>query len=114
MLNKIVKKIKRKKRIRSVVIGSALRPRLAVSSSNKHIIAQLIDDSVGKTLVYVSDEKLKAIGTKTQKAKKVGETIAEEAKKIKVTNVVFDRGGKLYHGRVKALADGAREKGLNF
>lgn len=114
MLAKFMKKEQRKNRIRAKVSGTAACPRLAVSSSNKHIIAQLIDDEAGKTLAYVSDENLKATGTKSEKATKVGEAIAEAAKKAKVTAVVFDRGGKLYHGRVKALAEAAREKGLNF
>jgi large subunit ribosomal protein L18 len=114
MLEKFVKKAQRKHRIRAKVAGSASRPRLAVNASNKHIIAQIIDDEAGKTLVYVSDVNIKATGTKSEMAKKVGEAIAEEAKKAKISQVVFDRGGKLYHGRVKALAEGAREKGLNF
>lgn len=114
MLEKMFKKEQRKNRIRAKVSGTATRPRLAVSTSNKHIVAQLIDDVAGKTLGFVSDEKLNLKGTKTEKAKIVGENIAEIAKKAKIDTVVFDRGGKLYHGRVKALADGARDKGLNF
>lgn len=114
MLEKMFKKAQRKNRIRAKISGTAARPRLAVSSSNKHIIAQIIDDENGKTLAYVSDANLKATGTKTEKAVKVGEAIAEAAKKAKVTTVVFDRGGKLYHGRVKALAEAARGKGLIF
>lgn len=114
MLERMFKKAQRKNRIRAKVSGTAVRPRLAVSTSNKHIIAQLIDDEAGKTLGYVSDENLNLKGTKSEKAKVVGENIAELAKKAKISTVVFDRGGKLYHGRVKALAEGAREKGLKF
>lgn len=114
MLERFMKKEQRKNRIRAKVSGTAARPRLSVSTSNKHIIAQLIDDEAQKTITYISDENIKATGTKTEKAAKVGEAIAEAAKKAKVSEVVFDRGGKLYHGRVKALAEAAREKGLNF
>lgn len=113
MLKKFVKKEERKTRIRAKISGTASRPRLSVSSSNKHIIAQLIDDEAAKTLAYVTDLKI-TTGTKTEKAAKVGEAIAEASKKAKVTEVVFDRGGKIYHGRVKALAEAAREKGLKF
>lgn len=114
MLDKFVKKLQRKQRIRAKVSGTPERPRLAVSSSNKHIVAQIIDDTTGKTLAVASDQKLDVKGTKTQKAGKVGEMIAVEATKKKISAVVFDRGGKLYHGRVKALAESAREKGLKF
>lgn len=113
MLKRFLKKEQRHDRIRTKVSGTALRPRLAVFASNQHVTAQLIDDEAGKTLAFATDEKIKA-GTKTERARKVGELIAEEAGKKKITQVVFDRGGKLYHGRVKALAEGAREKGLNF
>lgn len=114
MLERFIKKDRRKNRIRSKVAGTALRPRLAVSVSNMHIIAQLIDDQAGNTLAYTSDLLLKAKGTKTEKAAVVGTAIAELATKAKVKTVVFDRGGKLYHGRVKALAEAARAKGLEF
>jgi large subunit ribosomal protein L18 len=109
-----MKKEQRHHRIRAKVAGTSSRPRLAVAASNSHIIAQIIDDEAQKTLAYASDSALKATETKTEKAKKVGEAIAEAAKKAKITSVVFDRGGKLYHGRVKALAEAAREKGLKF
>lgn len=114
MLEKFIKKDRRKKRVRAKVSGTGIKPRLSVSSSNKHITAQLIDDTLGKTLVYASDSKIKEKMTKTEKSYKVGEIIAEEAKKKKIVSVVFDRGGKLYHGRVKSLAEGARKGGLNF
>jgi large subunit ribosomal protein L18 len=111
------KRLKIKKRIRSVVSGSADRPRMSVFRSNKDIYVQLIDDNDGKTLLSASssekglaDEK----GTKTEVAGKVGKLIAEKAKEAGIETVVFDRNGYLYHGRVKALADGAREEGLKF
>lgn len=113
MLDKFVKKEQRHTRIRAKIEGTTERPRLAVFASNKHIVAQIIDDSRGVTLAYATDKEMKT-GTKTEHAKKVGELVAELALKNKVKNVVFDRGGKLYHGRVKALAEAAREKGLNF
>ncbi len=114
MLERFAKKERRQIRIRSVVSGTATRPRLSLSVSNLHVIAQLIDDQAGRTLAYADDITLKLTGTKTEKAAKVGEKIAELAQKAKITEVVFDRGGKLYHGRVKALAEAARAKGLKF
>lgn len=96
--------------------GNADRPRLSVYRSNKHIYAQVIDDESGSTLAFVSDlNHKKAKGqTKQDMAKVVGEMVAEEAMKNKVTKVVFDRRGRKYHGRIKALAEGARSKGLQF
>ena len=114
MLERFIKKERRQARIRAKIKGSAEKPRLAVSSSNNHIVAQLIDDQLGTTLASASDLSVKEKMTKTAKAYHVGEMIAEEAKKKKIETVVFDRGGKLYHGRVKALAEGARKSGLNF
>jgi large subunit ribosomal protein L18 len=114
MLERFEKKERRKIRIRAKVSGTAVRPRLAVFTSNLHISAQLIDDVAGKTLASAIDTETKATGTKTEKATLVGVLIAEKAKKAKITEVVFDRGGKLYHGRVKVLAEAAREKGLKF
>ncbi|MEI6266561.1 MAG: 50S ribosomal protein L18 [bacterium] len=114
MLERFAKKERRQNRIRSKVSGTESRPRLSVSVSNLHIIAQIIDDVNGKTLAYTDDITTKMVGTKTVKAAKVGENIAELALKQKVNEVVFDRGGKLYHGRVKALAEAARAKGLKF
>jgi len=114
MLEKFLKKERRKNRIRATISGTATRPRLAVFCSNMHISAQLIDDVAGVTLASAHDTEIKVKGTKTEKATAVGNLIAEKASKIKITEIVFDRGGKLYHGRVKALADGAREKGLKF
>jgi large subunit ribosomal protein L18 len=104
-------------RIRKKVSGSPERPRLAVFRSLQHIYAQVIDDVAGKTLAAAStlDEGLKNEGgAKTERARKVGALIGERAKAAGVEKVVFDRGGNRYHGRVKALADAAREAGLQF
>ena len=104
-------------RVRSKVSGTAETPRLNVFRSNSNIFAQIIDDAEGKTLVSASsiDKELKLEnGGNKEAAAKVGELLAKRAKKAKITNVVFDRGGYLYHGRVKALADAARENGLEF
>ena len=105
----------RKGRIRSVVTGTAERPRLSVYISNNHITAQLIDDVNQKTVGYVTtvgDKSLK--GSMTEKASWAGGEIASKAKVAKIKTVVFDRGGKQYHGRVAALADAARKAGLEF
>lgn len=105
----------RKNRIRSVVNGTPDRPRLSVFVSARHISAQLIDDTTHKTVAAVSTAGQKAAtGTLTEKAAWVGSEIATKAKTAKVNKVVFDRNGRQYHGRVKALADAAREKGLEF
>ena len=103
--------------IRSKIFGTSDIPRLAVFRSNKQIYAQLIDDTIGKTLAAASsnDKKLTNIkGTKIDQATAVGKSIAENAKSVGIETVVFDRGGFLYHGRVKALAESARESGLKF
>ncbi len=105
----------RKTRIRAKVSGTTERPRLSVYISGHHVSAQVIDDTKHKTVVAATTIGSKvAKGTLTEKAAWVGTEIAEKAKKAKVTSVVFDRGGRMYHGRVKALADAAREKGLEF
>lgn len=114
MLERFEKKERRQNRIRAKVSGTATRPRLAVFTSNQHISAQVIDDMSGRTITSATESEAKATGTKTEKSVKVGELVAEKALKAKVTEVVFDRGGKLYHGRVKALAEAARVKGLKF
>jgi len=119
MSNKLALKLQnrkqRKGRIRAVVIGTSERPRLSVFISNLHITAQLIDDSTHKTLAYATTVGNKAAkGSMTEKATLIGTDIAKQAKAAKVTKVVFDRGGKLYHGRVAALATAARENGLEF
>tara|TARA_B100001142_G_scaffold301917_1_gene327987 strand:+ start:2003 stop:2341 length:339 start_codon:yes stop_codon:yes gene_type:complete len=109
------KKEKRKKgrySIRKKISGTLERPRLAIFRSNKEIYAQLIDDISGNTLASASSYDSK--GTKTEQAAVVGKLIADNAKKAGVDTVVFDRGGFLYHGRIKALADSAREAGLKF
>jgi len=104
------------KRIRSRVSGTQERPRLAVFRSVKHIYAQVIDDQQGHTLVAAgsTEKDLKGKGGNVGGAKLIGKTVAERAKEKGITKVVFDRGGYLYHGRVKALADAAREAGLEF
>jgi large subunit ribosomal protein L18 len=107
-------------RVRSKVSGTPMRPRLNVFRSSAHIYAQVIDDLAGHTLVAASDleseiqERAGDEATKTAKAKAVGQIIAERAKAAGIEAVVFDRGGFLYHGRVKAVAEGAREGGLDF
>lgn len=109
----ISKRERRHKRIRARVSGTGERPRLAVFKSNKFIYAQLIDDTLGKTLCSASDIK-NAKGTKVERAVAVGAEVAKEAAKQKITSVVFDRGGFRFTGRIKALADSARSAGLNF
>ena len=105
----------RKHRVRATVEGTAERPRMSVHISNAHVTAQIIDDAAQNTLAYVSTIGNKsATGTMTEKAAWVGTEIAKKAKAKKVAQVVFDRGSKLYHGRVKALADAARNGGLEF
>jgi large subunit ribosomal protein L18 len=106
---------RRRRRIRGKVAGTAERPRLAVFRSNTGISAQLIDDQAGKTLAAAGWHGLKSFkGSKTDQAKEVGKLLAANAKSAGIETCVFDRGGYLYHGRVKALADGAREGGLTF
>ena len=113
--HKLQNRQQRHRRVRSVISGTASRPRLSVTVSNLHITAQLIDDTAGKTLGYTSTVGQKTLkGSMTEKAAWVGEEIAKQAKTAKVKAVVFDRGGKLYHGRVAALADAARKAGLEF
>lgn len=112
MVNTLAR-LSRKKRVRATISGTAERPRLSVFRSNSHIYAQLIDDVNGVTLAQASDLKSKN-GNKTESASAVGKAIAEAAKKAKITTCVFDRNGYKYHGRVKALAEGAREGGLQF
>ncbi len=115
LIHKIQMRARRKGRIRSVVSGTAARPRLSVFVSNLHITAQLIDDTSHKTLGYVTTVGQKsATGTMTEKAVWVGSEIAKQAQTVKIKTVVFDRGGKLYHGRVAALADATRKSGLEF
>ena len=107
-------RLRRHRRVRGKVRGTAERPRLAVYRSNRGIFAQLIDDDAGKTIVSASWTGLKFNGDKTGQATEVGKALAAAAKKAGIERVVFDRAGYLYHGRVKALAEGAREGGLDF
>jgi large subunit ribosomal protein L18 len=107
---------RRQRRVRGKIAGTAERPRVAVFRSNLGVYAQLVDDAEGKTLTSVGWKQLPKgfKGTKTDQAREVGKLLADRAKKAGYESVVFDRAGYLYHGRVKALADGAREGGLKF
>ncbi|WP_183098876.1 50S ribosomal protein L18 [Nocardioides pelophilus] len=110
-------RLRRQIRGRKKLSGTADRPRLVVTRSTKHITVQVVDDAVGKTLAYAStmESDLRSFeGDKTAKAKKVGELVAARAKEVGVETVVFDRAGNKYHGRIAALADGARDAGLTF
>ena len=109
-------RIKRHKRVRGKISGTPEIPRLDVFRSNAHIYAQIIDDVNGVTLAAASSNEkgFEGLGSNSEAAAKVGKLLAERAKAKGIENVCFDRGGYLYHGRVKALADGAREGGLNF
>ena len=106
-------RIRRHMRVRKKISGDAGRPRLAVYRSNRHIYAQLIDDRKASTIAQASDREVSVEG-KTARAKAVGELIAQRAKDAGIERAVFDRGGRLYHGRVAALAEGAREGGLQI
>ena len=113
MVTKIARRNKIKTRIRGKISGTADRPRMSVFRSNKGIYVQVIDDLAGVTLAAASSKGLEG-GTKTEVAAKVGKEIAKKAQEKGITEVVFDRNGYLYHGRVKSLADAAREGGLKF
>ena len=116
MINKVSRnqmRVMRHSRVRSKIVGTAELPRLCVFRSNKNISCQVIDDETGTTLASASSLKI-ANGGNIEGAKVVGKEIAEACKKAKITKVVFDRGGYLYHGRVAALAEAARENGLEF
>lgn len=111
--------LRRKRRVRRKVNGTSQRPRLCISRSLKHIYAQIIDDENGKTLAHASSlsPEIKANATeggKTQTAQSVGQLIAQKAQENQIEGVIFDRAGRLYHGRIKALAEAAREGGLKF
>ena len=115
--NTSASRTRRHLRVRKQIQGSAARPRLVVNRSARHIFVQVVDDSIGQTVASAStmEPDLRALdGDKTAKAKKVGGLVAERAKSAGVEAVVFDRGGNRYHGRVAAIADGAREAGLNL
>jgi len=107
-------RVRRHARVRTKISGDARRPRLAVYRSNRHIYAQLIDDVQARTLAAASDREVSGAATKTEAAKAVGELLAERAKRAGIESAVFDRGGRLYHGRVAAVAEGAREKGMSI
>ena len=109
-----MKSIYRANRTRAKIHGTAERPRLTVHFSNQNITAQIIDDDKKATLAYATTVGTKISGTKTEKAAKIGEEIAKKAKTAKVKKVVFDRGAKLYAGRMSALAEAARKEGLEF
>ncbi len=115
--HKVIRRQKLRWRIRTKIHGSAQKPRLSVFRSNKDIYAQLIDDNTGTTMASVNSRQkdlASNTGTKVEKSMLVGKAIAQKAKDLGIETCVFDRGGYLYHGRVKAVADGAREGGLNF
>ncbi|SNS57783.1 large subunit ribosomal protein L18 [Micrococcales bacterium KH10] len=114
---KSVARARRHLRLRKKISGTAARPRLVVTRSSRHMTAQIVDDTVGHTLASAStlEVDLRALdGDKTAKARKVGELVAERAKAAGIDTVIFDRGGNKYHGRVAAVADGAREGGLTL
>ena len=113
--SKAAARVRRQVRGRKKIAGTTERPRLVVSRSSRHLFVQVVDDTLGKTVASAStmESDLRSFeGDKTAKAKKVGELVAERAKDVGVESVVFDRGGNKYHGRVAAIADGAREGGL--
>jgi len=114
MTTKETRKIRIKRSVRSKISGTSERPRLTVFRSNKQIYAQVIDDTAGKTLAAASSLKMTDKATKKEIAAKVGEAIAQNAREAGIQTVVFDRNGYLYHGRVKELADAARNGGLKF
>jgi len=117
-MSRVDQRLKRKSRIRRSLSGTTDRPRLTVYKSLKHIYAQVVDDSTGRTLAFASslskELKGKDEGDKKSDAKRVGQLVAEKAKAAKVTRVVFDRNGFPYHGRIAAVAEAAREAGLEF
>lgn len=114
LAKKLLNKTLRKNRVRAKVTGTAQRPRFTVTISNKHVSAQLIDDTAGKTLASSTTVGSKQTGTMTEQATFVGADIAKKAKKAKITTVVFDRNGRQYAGRLNALAEAARKEGLEF
>lgn len=115
VMTKRQQRLRRRRRVRARIVGSAERPRLSVYRSNRGVFAQLVDDAAGRTLAAVNwtEPELRKL-TASEQAKRAGELIAERAKSAGVESCVFDRGGYKFHGRVKALAEGAREKGLKF
>jgi large subunit ribosomal protein L18 len=115
VMTKRQQRLRRRRRVRARIVGSAERPRLSVYRSNRGVFAQLVDDAAGRTLAAVNwtEPELRKLSAAAQ-AKRAGELLAERAKKAGIETCVFDRGGYQFHGRVKALAEGAREKGLKF
>lgn len=109
-----MKSVFRAKRTRAKIHGTAERPRLTVHFSNQHIVAQIIDDDKKTTLAYATTVGSKMTGSKVEKAAEIGKEIAKKAKAVKISKVVFDRGAKIYAGRMSALADAARKEGLEF
>jgi large subunit ribosomal protein L18 len=107
-------RVRRHVRVRKRISGATERPRLAVYRSNRHIYAQLVDDGAARTLAAASDREVDHDGDKTARAKAVGQLLARRAKEAGIQRAVFDRGGRLFHGRVAALAEGAREEGLTI
>ena len=114
VLTKREARLRRHRRVRGKVAGTSERPRLVVFRSNRGISAQLVDDETGRTLASASWKGVSGSGSKTEQATAVGKALAESAKQSGIQSCVFDRAGYLYHGRVKALAEGAREGGLQF
>ncbi len=115
LAHKLLNRSLRKNRVRARVSGTAERPRLSVHISNRHISAQVVDDTTGRTVAFISTVDVKAVkGSMVKRAEWVGTEIAKKAKTTKVTSVVFDRGAHIYHGRVRALAEAARKAGLEF
>ena len=114
VLEKRVQREKRRKRLRRRIYGTAERPRLSVYRSNVHIYAQLVDDDEGNTLAAADSREVGDAENRTEAARKVGELVAQRAQEADIETVVFDRGGNKYHGRVAALAEGARSGGLEF
>jgi large subunit ribosomal protein L18 len=114
LAKKLINQKLRKNRVRAKISGTAIRPRLTVTISNKHVSAQIIDDVAAKTLVAATTVGIKATGSVSEQAAGVGADIAKKAKKAKINAVVFDRNGRQYAGRLSALADAARKEGLEF
>ncbi len=111
---KITKRTRRHMRVRAKINGTTKRPRLSVFKSNKGIYLQIIDDSKGITIASASAKEIKADKINAETGKKLGQLIAKKAKENKITEIVFDRGGYKYHGKIRAIAEGAREEGLKF
>ncbi len=114
---KQISKSRRHRRVRAKITGTSKRPRVSVSKSNRHIFAQFIDDTKGKTILsneIVSSKKNKIKGSKTEKALVIGEMLAEKAKELGIKEVVFDRGGSKFHGRIKAVAEGLKRGGIKL